>query len=220
VTTPYGLSNGDGILTTSTGLLFEGAPSGILSARDPVNGTVLWSWQTGTGIATTPVTYTANGVQYVAIFAGGNTSYNSRGDSLWAFKLHGTVPPAKAPAPIPDRVPIGGKAIAGGTVNDTVVMGRTWDAKTSSPSPAENLASEVAMAPSIMTVPAGTTVTFANPPGNVKSHCAESFFDPANFKIGPIAPGHSGSYRFVKPGDYYYDDCAGFPWNTGEIIVA
>ena len=39
-----------------------------------VNGKVLWSWQTGTGIATTPVTYTANGVQYVAIFAGGNAS--------------------------------------------------------------------------------------------------------------------------------------------------
>jgi PQQ-dependent dehydrogenase (methanol/ethanol family) len=219
VTTPYGLSNGDGILTTSAGLLFEGAPNGILSARNPVNGTVLWSWQTGTGIATTPVTYTANGVQYVAIFAGGNTSYNSSGDSLWAFKLDGTVRPAKAPAPIPARVSIGGATIAGHTVNDTVVMGRTWDTKTNSPSPAENLASEVAMAPSIMTVPAGTTVTFTNPSGNLKSHCAESFFDPASFKIGPIAPGHSGSYRFVTPGDYYYNDCAGFPWNTGEIIV-
>ncbi len=220
VTTPYGLSNGDGILTTSPGLLFEGAPNGILSARNPVNGTVLWSWQTGTGIATTPVTYTANGVQYVAIFAGGNISYNSHGDSLWAFKLHGTVPPAKAPAPIPTRVSIGGATIAGDTVNDTVVMGRTWDTTTNSPSPAENLASEVAMAPSIMTVPAGTTVTFTNPSGNRESHCAESFFDPANFKIGPIAPGHSDSYRFVKPGDYFYNDCAGFPWNTGEIIVA
>ena len=127
MTTPYGLSNGDGILTTSAGLLFEGAPNGVLSARNPVNGKVLWSWQTGTGIATTPVTYTVNGVQYVAILAGGNTSYNSVGDSLWAFKLHGTVPPAKAPAPIPARVPIGGPTIAGGTVGDTVVMGRTWD---------------------------------------------------------------------------------------------
>jgi plastocyanin len=220
VTTPYGLSNGDGVLTTAAGLLFEGAPNGILSARNPVNGKVLWSWQTGTGIATTPVTYTVDGVQYVAIFAGGNTSYGTLGDSLWAVKLHGTVPPAKAPAPIPARVSIGGVTIAGDTVGNTVVMGRTWDTATESPSPAENLASEVAMAPSIMTVPAGTTVTFTNPSGNLKSHCAESFFDPANFKIGPIAPGHSGSYRFVKPGDYFYNDCAGFPWNTGEIIVA
>ena len=131
----------------------------------------------------------------------------------------GRSPPAKAPAPIPDRVPIGGTAVAGDTVGDTVIMGRTWDTATNSPSPTENLASRVAMAPAIMTVPAGTTVTFTNPSGNAKSHCAESFFDPASFKIGPIAPGHSGSYRFVKPGDYYYNDCAGFPWNTGEIIV-
>jgi PQQ-dependent dehydrogenase (methanol/ethanol family) len=219
VTAPYGLSNGDGILTTSAGLLFEGAPNGIFSARNAVNGTVLWSWQTGTGIATTPVTYTVNGVQYVAILAGGNTTYGTFGDSLWAFKLHGSVPPAKAPAPIPTRVAIGGPTIAGAAVGDTVVMGRTWDSATKSPSPAENLASRVAMAPAIMTVPAGTTVTFANPAGNAKSHCAESFFDPASFKIGPIAPGHSGSYRFVKPGDYFYNDCAGFPWNTGEVIV-
>jgi PQQ-dependent dehydrogenase (methanol/ethanol family) len=219
VTAPYGLSNGDGILTTSDGLLFEGAPNGLLSARNAVNGKALWSWQTGTGIATTPVTYSVDGVQYVAILAGGNVTYNSVGDSLWAFRLHGTVPPAKATAAVPTRVAIGGPTIAGDTVGDTVVMGRTWDAKTDSPSAAENLASEVAMAPAIMTVPAGTTVTFTNPSGNAKSHCAESFFDPASFKIGPIAPGHSGSYRFVKPGDYYYNDCAGFLWNTGEIIV-
>jgi glucose dehydrogenase/plastocyanin len=220
VTTPYGLSNGDGVLTTSAGLLFEGAPDGIISARNAVNGKLLWTWQTGAGIENTPVTYTVNGAQYVAIFAGGNTAYNSSfGDSLWAFKLNGTVPPAKAPAQIPPRVPVGGATIAGSTVSDTVVMGRTWDTATGSPSAAENLASQVAMAPAIMTVSAGTTVTFTNPSGNVQSHCAESFFDPATFKIGPIAPGHSGSYRFVTPGDYFYNDCAGFPWNTGEIIV-
>jgi hypothetical protein len=69
-------------------------------------------------------------------------------------------------------VPVGGVTIAGNTVGDTVVMGRTWDTATSSPGPAENL---------------------------------------ANFKIGPLAPGRSGSYRFVKPGDYFCNDCAGFP---------
>jgi PQQ-dependent dehydrogenase (methanol/ethanol family) len=220
VTTPYGLSNGDGVLTTPTGLLFEGAPDGIISARDAINGKVLWTWQTGAGIENTPVTYTVNGVQYVTIFAGGNTAYNSSfGDSLWAFKLNGTVPQAQPPAPIPARVPVSGVTVAGDTAGNTVVMGRTWDTATGSPGPAENLASQVAMAPAIMTVPAGTTVTFTNPSGNRHNHCAESFFDPENFKIGPIAPGHSGSHRFIKPGDYFYNDCAGFPWNTGEIIV-
>jgi plastocyanin len=156
----------------------------------------------------------------VAILAGGNSSYNSRGDSLWAVRLHGTVPPAKAMAPIPDRLPIGNAPVAGSAVADTVVMGRTWNTAAGAPNPTEDLASRVAMAPAVMTVPAGTTVTFTNPAGNKQSHCAESFFDPASFKIGPLAPGHSGSFRFVKPGAYYYNDCAGFVWNTGEIIVS
>ena len=76
------------------------------------------------------------------------------------------------------------------------------------------------MAPEIMTVPAGTTVTFENPSSNSKDHCAESFFDPASFKIGPLAPGQSGTFQFTKAGTYFYNDCAGFPWNTGEIIVS
>lgn len=40
-------------------------------------------------------------------------------------------------------------------------------------------------------VRAGTTVTFVNLAGNTKDHCAR----------------------------YFYNDCAGFPWNTGEIVV-
>ncbi len=76
------------------------------------------------------------------------------------------------------------------------------------------------MAPPVMTVPAGTTVTFENPASNVKMHCAQSFFDPAKFKIGPLAPGQSRSFRFAKPGVYFYNDCAGFPWDTGEVIVS
>ena len=219
-TTPFGLSNGDGIITTSSGLLFEGSPGGIFSARNAASGKQLWSWQTGTGIETTPITYTVNGVQYVAILAGGNGAYNSSfGDSLLAFKLGGKLPQGTAPAPIPARVPINGVTVAGQTVSNTVVLGRTWDTGTNSPSPTENLASETAMAPAIMTVPAGTTVTFTNPAGNLKSHCAAAFFDPASFTIGPLGPGQSGTFRFVKPGDYFYNDCAGFPWNTGEIIV-
>ncbi len=70
-----------------------------------------------------------------------------------------------------------------------------------------------------MTVPTGTTVTFTNPAGNSHKHCAEGFFDPMKFKIGPLAPGQSGSVKLTKPGTYFYNDCAGFPWNTGEIIV-
>jgi plastocyanin len=76
------------------------------------------------------------------------------------------------------------------------------------------------MAPPIMTVPAGATVTFTNPATNSRDHCAESFFDRSSFTIGPLKPGRSGSVRLTKPGDYFYNDCAGFPWDTGEIIVS
>ena len=216
VATPDLLSDGDGILTTSSGLLFEGSPSGVFSARNASTGAVLLNWQAGAGIATTPITYTVNGVQYVAIFASGNSATN---DSLWALKLGGSVPQASAPPPIPARLPVNGVTVAGSAVSDTVVMGRTWNSTTNAPGSTENLASLAAMAPAIMTVPAGTTVTFKNPSGNTKNHCAESFFDPASFKIGPLAPGQSGTFTFTTPGDYFYNDCAGFPWNTGEIVV-
>jgi PQQ-dependent dehydrogenase (methanol/ethanol family) len=218
---PFGLTNGDGVLTTSTGLLFEGSPQGTFSARDAATGRTLWTWQTGAGIETTPVTYLVNGVQYVALLAGGNTAYTSTdGDSLWAFRLGGKLGPASAGPPVPSRAPVIGATVAGGTVADTVVLGRTWDTATGAPAASENLASQTAMAPPIMTIPAGTTVTFENPAGNSKDHCAEAFFDPAFFKIGPLAPGQSATFRFTKKGTYFYNDCAGFPWNTGEIIVS
>jgi PQQ-dependent dehydrogenase (methanol/ethanol family) len=210
------MAKGDGVLTTSTGLLFEGSPSGVLSARSASTGRLLWTWRTGVSIATTPITYAVHGTQYVAIIGGDG----SAPDSLWALRLGGTVPQA-APLPqIPGRVPVPGVTVAGSAVADQVVLGRTWDTVTNAPSLTENLASEIAMAPAIMTVPSGTTVTFVNPSGNTMDHCAESFFDPAAFKIGPLAPGQSGSFHFVKPGDYFYNDCAGFPWNTGEIVVS
>ncbi len=218
--TPFGLSNGDGVLSTASGLLFEGSPDGKFTARLASTGKPLWTWQTGAGIETTPVTYSINGTQYVAVFAGGNGAFNSQfGDSLWAFKLGGTLTPAGPPPPLSNRQPVPGVTVAGGSVSDTVVLGRTWNATSGAPNSTEDLSSQTAMAPAIMTVPTGATVTFTNPAGNSHKHCAEGFFNPMAFKIGPLAPGASGSVKLTKPGDYFYNDCAGFPWNTGEIIV-
>jgi PQQ-dependent dehydrogenase (methanol/ethanol family) len=214
--TTYSQADGDGIVTTASGLLFEGSPDGLLDARLASTGKVIWNWQTGGEINTTPITYSVGGVQYLAVFAG---RVPAGGDSLWAFKLGGSLPQAPPP-PLPTRVPVVGPTVAGSATGDVVVLGRTWDTATGSPGTKENLASQVAMAPPIMTVPTGTTVTFQNPASNAKMHCAQSFFDPANFTIGPLAPGQSGSFTFTKPGAYFYNDCAGFPWNTGEIIVS
>ena len=213
--TPYPQSNGDGVMTTAGGLLFEGSPTGVLDARSAATGRVLWTWQTGTGIADTPITYSVNGRQYVAVFACGS----SVPCNLWSLRLDGTVRQATAPAQPSRRVLVTAPTVAGSTVADTVVLGRTWDAATDSPSAAEDLGSETAMAPAIMTVPAGTKVTFENPAGNTSDHCARSFFDPASFTTGLLAPGKSRSVTFARPGTYFYNDCAGYPWNTGEIIV-
>jgi PQQ-dependent dehydrogenase (methanol/ethanol family) len=215
--TTFPRANGDGVLTTASGLLFEGSPGGLFEARSASSGKVLWNWQTGEGIATTPITYEANGKQYVSIFA----CANSVPCNLWSFRLNGKVKQAKAPAKPPVRVLVSGPSLAGSNpaVKDTVVMGQTWDTTNNAPSGTEDLGSEIAMAPPIMTVTVGTKVTFENPVGNTQSHCAQSFFDPAKFKIGPLAPGQSRSFTFTKRGTYFYNDCAGFPWNTGEIIV-
>ncbi|HEX9065644.1 MAG TPA: PQQ-binding-like beta-propeller repeat protein [Streptosporangiaceae bacterium] len=213
--TTYPLANGDGVLTTAGGLLFEGSPDGNLYARSAATGKILWHWQTGTSIATTPVTYLAGGRQYVAVLAcGGNVPCN-----LWSLRLGGHLSPAKAQAKPPLRFPVAGPQLAGSAVADTVVLGRTWDTVTNAPSVTEDLGSEIAMAPPVLVVQAGARVKFENPAGNSRDHCARSFFDPASFSTGPLAPGQAKTVRFSKRGTYFYNDCAGFPWDTGEVIV-
>ena len=124
------LSLGTGVLTTACRLIFQGRPDGILAAMDDATGDELWSWQCGAGASTCPITYEADGEQYVAILAGGEwepvgpaTPY---GDNLWAFKLGGTVPPAATPAPPPSRNPITATPVPGAAAGNTITLGRIW----------------------------------------------------------------------------------------------
>jgi PQQ-dependent dehydrogenase (methanol/ethanol family) len=59
-----------GILATASDLLFQGASDGSFSAWDAVNGEKLWSFDAQTGVMAAPITYTVDGVQYVAVMAG------------------------------------------------------------------------------------------------------------------------------------------------------
>jgi len=62
-----------GVTTTAGGLVFVGSNEGFLKAYDAKNGNLLWSSpKLKAGVNAPPVTYTANGKQYVAVFAGGN----------------------------------------------------------------------------------------------------------------------------------------------------
>jgi glucose dehydrogenase/plastocyanin len=212
-TTQWSLSAGNGMLTTAGGVMFIGQPDGYLVAFDVNNGRELWRFQTGAGVHTAPITYSINGEQYVAVFAGGNSvPYASpTGDNLWAFKIGGTVPPAVTPVAPPTRQPITATAVNGSTVANTVLLGRT--AATS----AESTSSANAMYPQNLVVPVGTTVTFVNPASSTSNHCADSFFEHA-FDSGVLLPGQKFSFAFNTAGEYFYNDCV-WPQATGKIVV-
>lgn len=61
-----------GILATAGGLLFYGDPSGNVVAADARNGKALWRFPTSGLNKASPMTYTVNGIQYVALTVGPN----------------------------------------------------------------------------------------------------------------------------------------------------
>jgi PQQ-dependent dehydrogenase (methanol/ethanol family) len=214
---PWSVAHGNGILTTSTDLLFIGQPDGNLLAMDALNGREFWRFQTGASINASPITYTVKGEQYVAVFAGGSGlpfADAPRGDYLWAFKVGGTVPQAAAPVPPANRRQITATAVEGAVVNNTVMLNRAYAANAVGTAELDTVN---AMAPQHMRVPVGTTVTFMNPVGNVLPHCATQFFE-GEFKTGPLTPGQAFSHTFSKPGEYFYNDCTS-PRATGKVVV-
>jgi quinohemoprotein ethanol dehydrogenase len=64
-----GFWNG-GVVTTASGLVFEGTADGKFMAVDASNGKILWEVTIGSGIIGTPITYEVDGKQYVSIAAG------------------------------------------------------------------------------------------------------------------------------------------------------
>ena len=65
-------SSAGGLLSTAGGLLFLGDDSGAFAAVDAKNGNPLWHFQTSEAFRASPMTYMAEGKQYVAIAAGSN----------------------------------------------------------------------------------------------------------------------------------------------------
>ena len=85
-----------GMLATKGGLLFTGDQRGRLLAFDEGNGKELWSFQTGSGINASPITYQLDGKQYVAVLSGlgGDPSFYysaPKGGMLWVFAIDGKV---------------------------------------------------------------------------------------------------------------------------------
>jgi quinohemoprotein ethanol dehydrogenase len=59
-----------GTLATAGNLVFQGTADGHLTAYDATSGQQLWRFYTGMGIIARPITYSADGRQYVSVLAG------------------------------------------------------------------------------------------------------------------------------------------------------
>jgi quinohemoprotein ethanol dehydrogenase len=113
-----------GVLTTASGLLFQGSIDGTFRAFDARTGRLLKSIDTGTSILAAPMTYRVDGVQYVAVMAawgGGGFPYvppyaaaYQRGNQgrIIAFRLGGgavplppELPPLEVAPPPPEQNP-------------------------------------------------------------------------------------------------------------------
>jgi alcohol dehydrogenase (cytochrome c) len=96
------------VLATAGGLVFEGSRDRWFRALDDRTGKVLWKIRLNAPPSSYPISYSVNGVQYVAVTAGGGRTYDvnggaltpeiqapASGTTLWVFRL----PPAKGAAP-------------------------------------------------------------------------------------------------------------------------
>lgn len=225
------MSHGQGPLTTASDLLFVGQIDGRVLAMDAATGDVLWEFQTGSGISGAPVTYEVDGEQYVAVIAAGSTNpYGgsvTQGDSLWSFKLGGDYTTESgsqegpATAPLTIRRPVGGAAVEGSTVGNTVLLARS--SRTADDAASRDSVSQNGMQPTHLRVPVGTTVTFRNPGAetfpnfpNTKAHCATQFFE-GEFNV-KLQPGETYQHTFDRAGEYFFNDCTD-PRPTGKIEV-
>ena len=89
-----------GVLTTAGNLVFTGTPEGFLKAFDAKTGEEVWKFQVGTGIVSSPITWTQDGEQWIGVAAGWggavplwggevakSTAGINQGGSFWAFHL-------------------------------------------------------------------------------------------------------------------------------------
>jgi glucose dehydrogenase len=77
-----------GVLSTSTGLVFQGENDGHLTAFDSDTGKILWQFNTGAGVNAPPIGFTLDGEEFVAVCAGGTSLWGSpKGDTVFVFGL-------------------------------------------------------------------------------------------------------------------------------------
>jgi len=195
--------------------VFVGQVDGNLVAYDARTGDQLWKFQTGWGISAPPMTYSVDGVQYVAVASGGNRGGVSTtdGDAVWAFSLNGTIDEVASPPAIQTRT-----ALAGGLVKigDTVGTGRDATTLTGYDRIFDGTVStlDYAFLPVRISVPAGTTLTWFNQGAVIHTATASN----QAWDTGDIPSGASAAVTFNTAGTYNYN-CSPHPWMIGQITV-
>lgn len=77
-----------GVLATRGGLLFMGEGNGDFNAYDSGTGDLLWQAKADAGVNAPPISYEIDGVQYIAVVAGGNAIFGfPSGDNVLVYSL-------------------------------------------------------------------------------------------------------------------------------------
>lgn len=77
-----------GLLATRGGLLFMGEGNGNFNAYNSNTGDLLWQTKVDAGVNAPPISYEIDGVQYVAVAAGGNAIFGyTAGDNVMVYAL-------------------------------------------------------------------------------------------------------------------------------------
>jgi glucose dehydrogenase len=77
-----------GALATAGSLVFTGEGNGYFDAFAADSGEILWRYKAEHGVNAPPITYQVNGIQFIAVAAGGNSIFNYPvGDEVLVFQL-------------------------------------------------------------------------------------------------------------------------------------
>jgi glucose dehydrogenase len=77
-----------GVLATAGGLVFMGEGDGHFNAYNSQTGELLWQAKSEFGVNAPPITYTIDGVQYIAVASGGNSIFGyKQGDAVMVYAL-------------------------------------------------------------------------------------------------------------------------------------
>jgi quinohemoprotein ethanol dehydrogenase len=202
---------GYGFVSTAGDLAFGGHIDGNLSAYNVRTGDELWKFQVGWGISAPPMTYSVDGVQYVAVAAGGNRGGITTldGDAVWAFSLNGTIDELASPGPIQTKVTApGGTIRIGQEVGNVQTLGGTWIFE------GTVRTFDYRFDPPGVQVAAGTTLTWRNEGDN--PHTATD--NKGAWDTGEYGSGQSASLTFNSPGTYDYF-CRPHPWMIGRLVI-